>query len=293
MVTNLVISKHSHQRVCPSDHGSRPLGEGLHVCFHVDNLAVVSLLNKRSAKDPLLSHLLWCLFFFSAFYKFHFSAEHIPGISNTAANALSRDNIHLFSLLVPQVLQATVPSSIQELLLLEAPDWTSPRWTSLFCLSLPRDLLPPHLRHNRSGIRQYTAFCWQFWLTPLPLSDLNLCRFVSYLHQQQLSPASVRLYLATLHYLQIVAVGHEVAVCGPGCPTAQPKPVSATPATYHPSHFVVTAQEVVPIPGVISELFVVGCLLSWFFCLFAVWGVHLPIVSCLQLLNVVMGQHPS
>ena len=120
---------------------------GLHVCFHVDNLAVVSILNKRSAKDPLLSHLLRCLFFFSAFYKFHFSAEHIPGSSNTAADALSRDNIHVFSLLVPQVLQTTVPSSIQELLLLEAPDWTSPRWTSLFCLSLPRDLLPPHLRH--------------------------------------------------------------------------------------------------------------------------------------------------
>ena len=182
---------------------------GSYVCFHVDNLAVVSILNKRSAKDPLLSHLLRCLFFFSAFYKFHFSAEHIPGSSNTAADALSRDNIHVFSLLVPQVLQATVPSSIQELLLLEAPDWTSPRWTSLFCLSLPRDLLPPHLRHNRSGIRQYTAFCWQFGLTPLPLSDLNLCRFVSYLHQQQLSPASVHLYLAALCYLQIVAVGHD------------------------------------------------------------------------------------
>ena len=28
---------------------------GSHVCFHVDNLAVVSILNKRSAKDPLLS----------------------------------------------------------------------------------------------------------------------------------------------------------------------------------------------------------------------------------------------
>ena len=85
---------------------------GLHVCFHMDNLAVVSILNKRSAKDPLLSHLLWCLFFFSAFYKFHFSAEHIPGSSNTAADALSRDNIHVFSLLVPQVLQTTVPSTI-------------------------------------------------------------------------------------------------------------------------------------------------------------------------------------
>ena len=79
-----------------------------HVCFHVDNLAVVSILNQWSAKDPLLSRLLWCLFFFSAFHMFHFSAEHVPGSSNTATT-LSRDNIHIISLLVPQVLQATVP----------------------------------------------------------------------------------------------------------------------------------------------------------------------------------------
>ena len=61
----------------------------------------------------------------------------------------------------------------------------------------------------RSGIRQYTAFCWQFGLTPLPLSDLNLCCFVLYLHQQHLSPASVCLYLATLHDFQTVAGGHD------------------------------------------------------------------------------------
>ena len=76
-----------------------------HVCFHVYNLAVVSILNQWSAKNPLLSHLLRCLFFFS---MFHFSAEHVPCSSNTATT-LSHDNIHIISLLVPQVLQATVP----------------------------------------------------------------------------------------------------------------------------------------------------------------------------------------
>ena len=67
-------------------------------------------------------------------------------------------------------------------------------------------LVSSTLATYRSGIRWYTAFCQQFGLTPLPLSDFNLCRFVSYLHQQQLSSASVRLYLAVL---QIVAVGHD------------------------------------------------------------------------------------
>ena len=74
---------------------------------------------------------------------------------------------------------------------------------------LAQGLASSTLATYRSGIRRYTAFCRQFGLTPLPLSDLNLCRFVSYLHQQQLSPASVRLYLAALRYLQIVAVGHD------------------------------------------------------------------------------------
>ena len=109
-----------------------------HICFHMDNLAVVSILNKRSAKDPLLSHLLRCLFFFSAFYKFHFSAEHIPAVQ-TLPPTLCLVTIFTFFLFW-SVLQAIVPSSIQELLQLEAPGWTSPRWTSLFCLSLPRDL---------------------------------------------------------------------------------------------------------------------------------------------------------
>ena len=90
------------------------LWAGLHVCFNVDNLAVVSILNKRLANDPLLSHLLWCLFFFSAFYKFHLSAKHISGISNTATDALSHYNIHLFTLWVPQVL-TYVCTSLQQL----------------------------------------------------------------------------------------------------------------------------------------------------------------------------------
>ena len=74
---------------------------------------------------------------------------------------------------------------------------------------LTQGLASSTLATSRSGIRWYTAFCRQFGLTPLPLLDLNLCRFVSYLHYQHLSPASVRLYLASLRYLQIVAGGRD------------------------------------------------------------------------------------
>ena len=61
--------------------------EGRHVCFH---LAVVTVLAKRSAKDIHLLALLRYLFFFASFYKFQYSAVHVPGVYNTAADALSR-----------------------------------------------------------------------------------------------------------------------------------------------------------------------------------------------------------
>ena len=73
---------------------------------------------------------------------------------------------------------------------------------------LAQGLVSSTLVTYRSRVRQYPAFCRQFGLTPL-VSDLNLCCFVSYLHQKQLSSASVCLYLAALCYLQIVAVGHD------------------------------------------------------------------------------------
>ena len=50
------------------------------VCFKSDNSTVVSVLQHRSAHDPLLSHLLRCLAFYAALFHFHFGAEHIPGV---------------------------------------------------------------------------------------------------------------------------------------------------------------------------------------------------------------------
>ena len=53
------------------------------------------------------------------------------------------------------------------------------------------------------------AFCHQCLLHPLPLTDFNLCRFVSVLHDQQLSPSSIRLYLSSLRFFQISSGGQD------------------------------------------------------------------------------------
>ena len=66
-----------------------------HICFRSDSMAVVNLLRKRTSKHNLLMHLLRCLVFYAAFFRFQFTALHVPGILNTAADALSRNIISL------------------------------------------------------------------------------------------------------------------------------------------------------------------------------------------------------
>ena len=109
---------------------------GKHVRFHSDNTAVVATISSRTAKTPLLMHLLRCFSFYCAYFRFHFSAEHIPGPMNVAADAISRNNLPSFLSLIPQVPRCNPPSVLLELLVVTRPDWGSPTWTQLFVRSL-------------------------------------------------------------------------------------------------------------------------------------------------------------
>ena len=113
---------------------------GQHVLFISDNMAVVSALSAQSARNPMLFYLLRCLIFWEARFNFSHSAEHLAGKLNTAADALSHNNLSLFHSLTPQAKAA--PSSIPHQLLLLLTDhelhWTSPTWANLFRDSLSR-----------------------------------------------------------------------------------------------------------------------------------------------------------
>ena len=106
------------------------------ICFYCDNMAVVDLLKKRSSPHPLLMHLLRCFFFYSAFFSFDFVVEHVEGASNTAADAISRNNLSLFASLFPQVNRIQVPQVVIDLLVVQRPNWGSSSWTSLFSRTL-------------------------------------------------------------------------------------------------------------------------------------------------------------
>ena len=162
-----------------------------------------SLINKHSSKDVAMVQLLRCLFFYAAFYQFHYSSTHIAGKSNTVVDMLSRIHVSNPSFLVPQVPEWPIPVTILNLLLLQTPDWISSHWTDLFIHSLSKDSRPTH----RSGIRQFIAFCAQFSIAPLPVTQMTLCRFVAWLHARGLALSSMRQYLSAIRFYQISSGG--------------------------------------------------------------------------------------
>ena len=114
------------------------LWQGHHICFHSDNMEVVSILNMKTSKAPQLMHLLRCFSFYCAFYGFHVSCIHVAGAMNPAVDALSRNNLLLFSSLVPLACQYAIPTALVELLITSRPDWGSQAWTRLFVRTLAK-----------------------------------------------------------------------------------------------------------------------------------------------------------
>ena len=103
-----------------------------------DNMAVVCAISSGSARDPLLMHFLPCLHFFCAHFQIILRAQHIAGVLNTAADALSRDKRNVFLSCFPQAPTepSQVPWSLLNMLLHNQPDWTSSSWRTLFLSTL-------------------------------------------------------------------------------------------------------------------------------------------------------------
>ena len=111
------------------------------VCFQCDNSSVVVALQKGSAKEQTVMHLLRCLWFFVAYYDIHLVATHIPGIANSTADCLSRCNMQSFFTLNPQASPdpTPLPPSLLQIISIPGPDWTSPLFHQLFTTTINKD----------------------------------------------------------------------------------------------------------------------------------------------------------
>ena len=111
---------------------------GKTILCHSDNEAVVGIVNTGSCKEPHLAHMMRCLFFIEAKLNFIITARHIPGKSNTDADALSRGGHQSFLSSHPQanLLPTPLKPGLIESLTAVAPDWMSPSWIHSFSTSL-------------------------------------------------------------------------------------------------------------------------------------------------------------
>ena len=112
----------------------------------------MEVVNGGYSKDPMLMHMLRCIFFVAALLEFTIRAVHIPGNQSTAADAISRNKPTLFFLQVPETnpLPTPVPQALIELMILQQPDWLSPGWSCLFrsCLKPGQLRVPGELTHQ-------------------------------------------------------------------------------------------------------------------------------------------------
>lgn len=73
------------------------------VVIHLDNSAVVHVINKTTSKDTRLMQLWRRLMILSLSHNIHFQAQHIPGVANTAADLLSRLQVPQFLIRFPNM----------------------------------------------------------------------------------------------------------------------------------------------------------------------------------------------
>ncbi len=79
-------------------------------------------------------HLMRCLSFFLARWNMSFVCEHIPGVDNGAADALSRDSLSMFQSLIPEAAREPTPNheGLLQCLVEETMDWTKVDWIAMF-----------------------------------------------------------------------------------------------------------------------------------------------------------------
>lgn len=150
-------------------------------------------------------HLLRSIFFFSATFDFNLTAAHIPGRYNTLADAISKNNAHLFLSSYPQATPqlATVPHDMIRVLLIEKPELDVKQLDTLVSFYFRASLAPSSTHSYESAKRKYLQFCSKSNETPIPVTEGKLCSFVAFVANSGLARQTIKYYLSAIRHLQI------------------------------------------------------------------------------------------
>ena len=164
-------------------------------CF-ISIMCVISILKHFSAKEKYLSH---CLFLFTAFHKFTFSARYIIREDKTLADALSRNKVTLLLNLDPQDKPHClfIPKALCELVLEHPISGYLPVEESCLGILLSRHH-QLHQKDIKSAIRRFIIFCNSADLPLTPASESVLCLYATHMATQCLKHQCIRPYLSAL-----------------------------------------------------------------------------------------------
>ena len=165
-----------------------------------DNEAVVAILKTGTSNDKKCMSLLRCLHFFTAHFNIALLSSHIPGPTNTLADALSRNNIHLFFSTFPQASPTPTPiplSLISMLLQLDLPTLERSGF-------MQASLAPSTQSSYATAHRRYTDFCKKALLQPYPTTESTLCSFVAYLGSTKIKHQTIKCYLSGIRFQHII-----------------------------------------------------------------------------------------
>lgn len=111
--------------------------KGKSVRVRCDNMAVVATVKSGSCKESAAMHLRRCLAFVEATAELTLAAEHIKGVDNVVADALSRNRLDaaLACMQVPAVGAVAIPPGLVSLLTTVERSWSEQEWEKLrsFC----------------------------------------------------------------------------------------------------------------------------------------------------------------
>ena len=165
--------------------------------FHCDNSAVVSMIASSSSTNSAVMRVMRSLFYVCARGNFAVTAKHVPGTSNEIADSLSRFQMEEVSL--PRTTSSTTTNAA-----------ANPTDVELVAHYLQQGLGDNTARTYSSGQHAFIEFCQQRGYlhhngSPLPTSEFTLMAFAAYLASRRLRPATISVYLASVHSLHIMA----------------------------------------------------------------------------------------
>ena len=175
---------------------------GCTIRCNCDNEAVVHVINGRYARDPLLAHMLRCLFFICARQQFTLVAKHTPEKDNVAADAISRNNFSFAGALCCELTDTNSTISNKDTGL-QLSRLVVARLDQLVQFYFKQTLAPSTMRSYESAKKNYLAFCVMVQANPVSVTETVLLRFVAALAADGLTSSTIKCYLSGVRHLQL------------------------------------------------------------------------------------------